>query len=327
MQTEANIVLEIKNLTVNFMTQAGELPGIDNVSLRLAQGETLAIAGESGCGKSVTAMSILQLLPEPPAKYVGGQILFKGTDLLSLTTKDMTAFRGNEISMIFQEPMTALNPVLQIGDQIMESLMLHQGMSRAEAKQCALAMIKEVGIPDGDKFFKKYPHQLSGGMRQRVMIAMALACKPSVLIADEPTTALDVTVQAQVLMLLEQLKQKNNTSIILITHDMGVVAQMAQKVMIMYAGRMVEYADVFEIFARPLHPYTQGLLDSIPSLTKPKQRLYNIEGTVPSPREYVEGCRFAPRCERAQEHCELELPPLTQLDQGHQVCCWRYATR
>lgn len=319
----AEIVLEIKDLTVEFVTEDGVLPGVEGVTLTLERGETLAIAGESGCGKSVTAMSILKLIPSPPSRVVKGEILYKGEDLLPKTLHEMSDYRGNEISMIFQEPMTALNPVLTIGDQIMEPLMLHKGMSRTEAKARALEMIGEVGIPDAERFFSKYPHQLSGGMRQRVMIAMALGCDPNVLIADEPTTALDVTVQAQVLRLLEGLQQRMGTSIILITHDMGVVAQMAKKVMIMYAGRTVEFGSVYDLFANPSHPYTKGLLDSIPSMTRPKERLYNIEGSVPSPKEYAEGCRFHPRCEYATEKCQRELPPFVELENGHHACCWR----
>ena len=259
--------------------------------------ETLAVVGESGCGKSVTSLSILRLIPNPPGKILDGEILYKNEDLLKKTEKEMRKIRGNDISMIFQEPMTSLNPVFTVGHQIMETLRFHQGLNREQARERAIEMIRLVGIPTPEKVVDNFPHQMSGGMRQRVMIAIALACNPKILIADEPTTALDVTIQAQILRLLSDLKKKTNTAIILITHDLGIVAQIAENVMVMYAGEAVEYADVKSIYREPLHPYTIGLLKSIPKMTEDRDKLYNIKGTIPSPNNYPKGCRFAPRCE------------------------------
>lgn len=317
-------ILEVKNLKTYFYTDEGVVPAVDGLDFSLDEGETLAIVGESGCGKSVTSLSVLRLIPNPPGKITDGEIVYKGKSLLELSEKEMQSVRGNEISMIFQEPMTSLNPVFTVGKQIMESLIFHQKMSKEQAKERAVEMIKLVGIPTPEKCIENYPHQLSGGMRQRVMIAMALACNPKILIADEPTTALDVTIQAQILNLMAELKEKTNTAIILITHDLGIVAQIAKNVMVMYAGQEVEYADVRNIFKNPLHPYTVGLLESIPKINEDKEKLYNIEGTVPSPVDYPKGCRFAPRCEHAFEKCINEAPPLIKIDSQRKVRCWKY---
>lgn len=317
-------ILEVKNLKTYFYTDEGVVPAVDGLDFSLDEGETLAIVGESGCGKSVTSLSVLRLIPNPPGKITDGEIVYKGKSLLELSEKEMQSVRGNEISMIFQEPMTSLNPVFTVGKQIMESLIFHQKMSKEQAKERAVEMIKLVGIPTPEKCIENYPHQLSGGMRQRVMIAMALACNPKILIADEPTTALDVTIQAQILNLMAELKEKTNTAIILITHDLGIVAQIAKNVMVMYAGQEVEYADVRNIFKNPLHPYTVGLLESIPKINEDKEKLFNIEGTVPSPVDYPKGCRFAPRCEHAFEKCINEAPPLIKIDSQRKVRCWKY---
>ena len=291
----------------------------------MAQGETFAIVGESGCGKSVTSLSILGLIPNPPGKIIAGEILYNGEDLLKKTEKQMRAIRGNEISMIFQEPMTSLNPVFTVGRQIGESFKYHQHLGKKEARDRAIEMLRLVGIPSPDKVVDDYPHQLSGGMRQRVMIAMALACNPRVLIADEPTTALDVTIQAQIMRLLKQLKEKMGTSIILITHDLGVVAQIAQRVMVMYCGEAVECCAAREIYKNPLHPYTSGLLASVPKLTDDDMaELPAIPGMVPSPSELPKGCRFAPRCGKCGPRCLQEKPELVELEDGHKVRCFLY---
>ena len=291
----------------------------------MAQGETFAIVGESGCGKSVTSLSILGLIPNPPGKIIAGEILYNGEDLLKKTEKQMRAIRGNEISMIFQEPMTSLNPVFTVGRQISESFKYHQHLGKKEARDRAIEMLRLVGIPSPDKVVDDYPHQLSGGMRQRVMIAMALACNPRVLIADEPTTALDVTIQAQIMRLLKQLKEKMGTSIILITHDLGVVAQIAQRVMVMYCGEAVECCAAREIYKNPLHPYTSGLLASVPKLTDDDMaELPAIPGMVPSPSELPKGCRFAPRCGKCGPRCLQEKPELVELEDGHKVRCFLY---
>jgi peptide/nickel transport system ATP-binding protein len=284
------------------------------------------VVGESGCGKSVTSLSILRLIASPPGRIVAGRIRFQGRDLLDLTEPQMRKLRGNEISMIFQEPMTSLNPVLTVGRQIAESLIVHRGLTRAEAMSRAAEMLRLVDIPEPQRRLGEYPHQLSGGMRQRVMIAMALACNPRLLIADEPTTALDVTIQAQILDLMRQLKQKTGAAIVLITHDLGVVAEMAQRVVVMYAGRKVEEAPVDELFGRPRHPYTRGLLNSIPRLdeaaTAGRKRLAEIPGLVPSLREEIPGCAFAERCAYATQRCRREAPPLEAKGGGHWVACW-----
>lgn len=316
------VILEVKNLKTYFYTEEGEMPAVDGVDFTLRKGETLAIVGESGCGKSVTSMSVLRLIPYPPGKIIDGEIWYNGRDLLKLSEKEMRGIRGNDISMIFQEPMTSLNPVFTVGKQIMESLIYHQNMTKEQAKARAVEMIKLVEIPEPEKCISNYPHQLSGGMRQRVMIAMALACNPKILIADEPTTALDVTIQAQILRIMADLKKKTNTSIILITHDLGIVAQIAKNVMVMYAGEIVEYTDVNSIFKNPLHPYTIGLLESIPKINEEQDKLYNIKGTVPNPKDYPKGCRFAPRCDKAIDKCINEKPPLKDAGNNHTVRCW-----
>ncbi len=317
-------ILKVENLETTFYTDEGIVPAVENLSFTLDAGETLAIVGESGCGKTVTSLSILRLISWPPGKITNGHIYYQGTDLLTISEKEMRGIRGNDISMIFQEPMTSLNPVFTIGHQIMESLQFHQNMDKEQARKRAIEMLSLVGIHTPEKCVNDYPHQLSGGMRQRVMIAMALACNPRILIADEPTTALDVTIQAQILRLMVDLKEKTNTSIILITHDLGIVAQIAQRVMVMYAGESVETADVKSVFKNPLHPYTIGLLESLPKINKDQEKLYNIRGTVPSPKDYPAGCRFSPRCDHCQEKCRNKKPPLIDLGDGRQVRCWLY---
>lgn len=315
-------ILEVKNLKTYFYTDEGVIPAVDGVDFTLDEGETLAIVGESGCGKSVTSLSILRLVAFPPGKIIDGEILYKGKNLLEISEKEMRSVRGNDISMIFQEPMTSLNPVFTVGKQIMESLIYHQNMSKEDAKKRAIEMIKLVGIPTPERCINNYPHQLSGGMRQRVMIAMALACNPQILIADEPTTALDVTIQAQILRLMGDLQKKTNTAIILITHDLGIVAQIAKNVMVMYAGEAVEYATVEDIFENPTHPYTIGLLKSIPKINEEQDKLFTIKGTVPSPKNLPKGCRFAPRCEYATDKCLNENPSLVEFKDNHKVRCW-----
>ena len=317
-------LLKISGLKTYFYTEEGIVPAVDGLDLELDEGETLAVVGESGCGKSVTSLSILRLIPNPPGKILDGEILYKNEDLLKKTEKEMRKIRGNDISMIFQEPMTSLNPVFTVGHQIMETLRFHQGLNREQARERAIEMIRLVGIPTPEKVVDNFPHQMSGGMRQRVMIAIALACNPKILIADEPTTALDVTIQAQILRLLSDLKKKTNTAIILITHDLGIVAQIAENVMVMYAGEAVEYADVKSIYREPLHPYTIGLLKSIPKMTEDRDKLYNIKGTIPSPNNYPKGCRFAPRCEHTMDICMNKKPNLIQLDNGRKIRCWKY---
>ncbi len=322
-------ILEIDGLKTHFHTRDGIVRAVDGVSIRVDRGETLSIVGESGCGKSVTAMSVLRLLPVPPAKIEAGRILFDGEDLLQATEERMREIRGNRISMIFQEPMTSLNPVMPVGRQIAESLELHQGLGRRAAAERAVEMLDIVQIPEPRRRASEYPHQLSGGMRQRVMIAMALACNPSILIADEPTTALDVTIQAQILDLMLQLKEQIGAAIVFITHDLGVVAETAQRVVVMYAGRKVEEAAVADLFARPLHPYTLGLMGSIPklaarALSGRRGRLAEIPGVVPSLRQEMPGCTFAPRCPFAQERCRAEAPGLENRDGGRLVACWEW---
>ncbi|MGN1188980.1 MAG: ABC transporter ATP-binding protein [Candidatus Ornithospirochaeta sp.] len=318
-------MLKVKNLKTYFYTEEGVVPAVDGLDFDLMPNETLAIVGESGCGKSVTSLSILQIVATPPGKIIEGTIEFEGEDLLKKSEKEMRKIRGNRISMIFQEPLTSLNPVFTVSQQICDILHLHQGMSKKEARAKALEMLNKVKIPSAEAVLDEYPHQLSGGMRQRVMIAMALACNPSILIADEPTTALDVTIQAQIMHLLNDLQKDNKTSIILITHDLGVVAQIAQRVMVMYAGKAVEYASVEDIFRNPLHPYTEGLLKSIPMPTDKKDTLFSIKGNIPSPKDYPVGCRFSSRCEKCMEKCPLEEPPLVEMADGRKVRCWLYA--
>jgi len=320
-------LLEIEGLKTHFFTRDGVVRAVDGVSFSVAPGETLAVVGESGCGKSVTSLSILRLIASPPGRIVEGSIRFQGQDLLALSERGMRDIRGNEISMIFQEPMTSLNPVLSVGRQITETLTLHRGLRREAAKARAIEMLRLVGIPEPASRLRQYPHEFSGGMRQRVMIAMALACDPKLLIADEPTTALDVTVQAQILDLMRQLKARTGTAIILITHSLGVVAEMAQRVIVMYGGRKVEEAPVGALFATPRHPYTRALLSSVPRLRSSlagngKARLAEIAGVVPSLKEAIPGCIFAPRCRHASEPCRQSYPPLEQKAAGHWVACW-----
>ena len=321
------LLLEIEDLHTYFFTRDGIVRAVDGVSLGVRRGETLGVVGESGCGKSVTSLSILRLIPEPPGRIVSGSIRFEGTDLLKLSETAMRGIRGNEISMIFQEPMTSLNPVLTVSRQISETLMLHQGLEARAAAAKAVDMLRLVKMPEPERRAQQYPHEMSGGMRQRVMIAMALACNPKLLIADEPTTALDVTIQAQILDLMRELKQKMDAAIILITHDLGVVAEMAQRVIVMYAGRKVEEAPVKELFRRPRHPYTVGLLKSVPHLGASRgrataPRLAEIPGMVPSLREEIVGCAFAPRCPFVTERCRRETPMLEIKGPGHIVACF-----
>jgi peptide/nickel transport system ATP-binding protein len=320
-------LLQIENLKTHFFTRDGVVRAVDGVSFSISPGETLAIVGESGCGKSVTSLSILRLIPSPPGRIVDGRVKFQGRDLLDLSERSMRAIRGDEISMIFQEPMTSLNPVLKIGRQITETLTLHRGLNQDAARARAIEMLRLVGIPEPVQRIEQYPHELSGGMRQRVMIAMALACDPKLLIADEPTTALDVTVQAQILDLMRQLKAKTGTAIILITHSLGLVAEMAQRVVVMYGGRKVEEAPVEALFANPRHPYTRALLGSVPRLRSSlavdsQTRLAEIPGVVPSLKGAIPGCIFAPRCPYAVERCRQIYPPLVQKSSGHWVACW-----
>jgi oligopeptide/dipeptide ABC transporter ATP-binding protein len=315
-------LVEIRNLRTHFYTEDGVVPAVDGVNLYIRRGETLGVVGESGCGKSVTSLSIMRLIPNPPGKIVDGEILFEGQDLLKKSESEMRKIRGNEISMIFQEPMTSLNPVYTIGDQIAEAIQLHQGLSRKEALERAVHMLRLVGIPLPERRIHEYPHQLSGGMRQRVMIAMALSCNPKLLIADEPTTALDVTIQAQILELMKKLKQELGMAIMLITHDLGVVAEMCERVVVMYGGKVVEEADVVSIFKNPLHPYTEGLLKSIPRMDEEVERLHVIEGVVPNPAHLPKGCRFHPRCPYAFDKCKEAQPELKQVAPGRYVACF-----
>jgi peptide/nickel transport system ATP-binding protein len=321
-------ILQLKDLKTYFFSRDGVVRAVDGVSYHLNRGETLGVVGESGCGKSVTALSILRLIPNPPGRIVAGEILFEGQDLLLRSEAEMQDIRGNEISMIFQEPMTSLNPVLTVGHQISEAITLHQGLSRHAAMDKAVEMLRIVHIPEAQRRVGEYPHQLSGGMRQRVMIAMALSCNPKVLIADEPTTALDVTIQAQILDLMLELQEKLGTAIIMITHDLGVIAEVAKRVVVMYAGKKVEEAQVEELFEVPCHPYTKGLLGSIPRMdavrgeSTGRQRLQEIKGMVPSLHHLPKGCLFEPRCPYATEQCRAEYPPLTEYRPGHLSACW-----
>jgi oligopeptide/dipeptide ABC transporter ATP-binding protein len=323
-------VLEIDNLKTHFFTPAGVVKAVDGVSYSVGSGETLGVVGESGCGKSVTALSVLRLVADPPGRIVGGTIRFQGRNLLDLRQQQMEEIRGNEISMVFQEPMTSLNPLQTVGRQISEAISLHQGLGKRKAMEMAVDMLRRVSIPEPERRAHSYPHQLSGGMRQRAMIAMALSCHPKVLIADEPTTALDVTIQAQILELMRELQQAYGMAIVLITHDMGVVAENADRVIVMYAGRKVEEADVDDLFGRPAHPYTRGLLGSIPQLDEAgkggrRVRLSEIKGMVPSLVQLPHGCSFAPRCSHATDQCRAATPPPQQLWPGHWVACWHAA--
>ncbi len=324
----ADAVLEIDNLQTHFFTAAGVVRAVDGVSYAVRPGEILGVVGESGCGKSVTALSVLRLVASPPGRIVGGAVRFNGANLLDLSEHEMEDIRGNEISMIFQEPMTSLNPLLTVGRQISEAIVLHQGLGQREAMDKAIEMLRRVSIPEPERRAHAYPHQLSGGMRQRVMIAMALSCNPKVLIADEPTTALDVTIQAQILDLMRELQETTGTAIVLITHDMGVVAENADRVVVMYAGRKVEEASAKELFDHPGHPYTRGLLGSLPKLDVAahadarRNRLNEIKGMVPSLANLPEGCTFAPRCEFASDECRATYPPLAERRPGHFIACW-----
>jgi oligopeptide/dipeptide ABC transporter ATP-binding protein len=319
--------LEVVDLKTYFDTDEGTVKAVDGVSFHIDKGETLGVVGESGSGKSVTSLSTMRLIPQPPGRFAGGQINFEGQDLLKKSEREMRRIRGNEISMIFQEPMTSLNPVYTVGDQIAEAIVLHQGKTRKQAMKMATEMLDLVGIPEPGKRVKNYPHQMSGGMRQRVMIAMALSCGPKLLIADEPTTALDVTIQAQILDLMRKLQKEIGMSILFITHDLGVVAEIADRVVVMYAGRAVEEADVGDIYARPKMPYTGGLLNSIPRVDKAaehQERLEAIPGNVPNPLHLPEGCAFHPRCKYAKDECKAAIPPLVDTGGGHMVRCIRW---
>ena len=322
---QSDIILEVRDLCVEFQTVEGRVQAVDHLSYTLHKGEKLGIVGESGSGKSVSSLAMMQLIPNPPGRVTGGEILYKGKDLVKLSEKEMQKLRGNEISMIFQEPMTSLNPIIQCGKQIAESLRLHRGMNKKEAAAEAVRMMKAVGIANPEVRAHEYPHQMSGGMRQRVMIAMALACQPQILIADEPTTALDVTIQAQILDLLRDLNREMNAAVLFITHDLGVVSELCDTVIVMYTGHIVEQAPVRELFRDPKHPYTVGLLNAIPAITKERKPLKTIEGVVPNPTERIEGCSFWPRCPHASERCRKEAPPVTRPGEDRLVRCWLYA--
>ncbi len=317
-------LLSIRDLRIDFATEHGPITAVDGISLDVRPGEVLGLVGESGCGKSVSALAVMGLLSVPPARVAGGQILFEGRDLLKASTFEMQRLRGRRMSMIFQEPMSSLNPVISIGDQLIETVRWHERLSRRAAQDRAIEMLDKVGIPSPAGRMAEYPHSLSGGMRQRVMIAMALSCTPALLLADEPTTALDVTIQAQILDLLRNLQQEFKMAVVMITHDLGVIAEFVDRVAVMYAGRMVETADVADIFERPKHPYTQGLLASIPSLDAAVDRLTAIPGTVPSPFERMAGCAFAPRCTYVEAACTASVPPLLPFGPTHHAACIRY---
>jgi oligopeptide transport system ATP-binding protein len=323
--TLAEPILEVQNLQTYFLTDNGIVKAVDDISFTLHQGETLGIVGESGCGKSVTNLSVMRLIPSPPGRIVGGKVLFKGTDVLALPERDLRTIRGNEISMIFQDPMTSLNPFLRISTQMIETIRIHQKVSRKAALDKAIEMLKLVGIPAAQERIFEYPHQFSGGMRQRVMIAMALSCEAEILIADEPTTALDVTIQAQILELIKELATKLNTSVIIITHDLGVVAGMCDTVCVMYAGKIVEKARTEDLYKNPAHPYTYGLIQSVPRLDKAKDgRLFSIEGQPPNVIDLPPCCPFHPRCPKVMDICRVQYPPTTDLGNQHEVSCWLY---
>ncbi|MDR1263013.1 MAG: ABC transporter ATP-binding protein [Oscillospiraceae bacterium] len=317
-------LLDVRGLKTYFHGDSGAVKAVDDVSFYVDEGETLGLVGESGCGKSISCMSIVRLVETPPGRYEGGEILFGGEDMLKISDARMRQIRGNDISLIFQEPMTSLNPVFRIGAQIDEALMLHQGMNRVQAREASIEMLSKVRIPNPRRIADEYPFALSGGMRQRVMIAMALACKPKLLIADEPTTALDVTIQAQVLTLMNDLKRDIGASIIFITHDLGVIAEMSERVMVMYAGKVAEVADVVTIFKNPLHPYTIGLINSKPDMSTTTNRLTVIPGNVPDLSDKPSGCPFHPRCERALSVCAAEYPPEVEVEPRHNIACWLY---
>ncbi|MCI8658735.1 MAG: ABC transporter ATP-binding protein [Lachnospiraceae bacterium] len=318
-----SIVLDIRNLKSHFFTAKGEVPAVDGVSIQVPAGKIIGIVGESGCGKSMTAMSVMGLL-RYPGKVVGGTIALDGRDITHLSPRELSCVRGNEISMIFQEPMTSLNPVYPVGKQVLEAILLHQKVAKTEAKKQVLDIFRAVGIPEPEKRYYNYPHQLSGGLRQRVMIGMAMVCRPKVMIADEPTTALDVTIEAQILRLMKQLCSEQGTSIILITHNMGVVAEVCDYVYVMYAGKVMEQAETFELFERTSHPYTQGLLKSIPKLDEKTDRLYTIDGVVPNLLHLPKGCSFCTRCSQAEKRCFTERPGLYKVTEDHGARCFRY---
>ena len=323
-----DVLLDVQDLCVTLFTEDGALPAIQDLSFIMRKGETLAVVGESGCGKSMTALTIMGLLPQPPAKVTGGSIMLEGEDLTKVSEDKMRQYRGSKVGMIFQEPMTSLNPVMTAGKQIREGILVHNpGMSKEEADKRALDMIKLVGIPAPEKVFKSYPHELSGGMRQRIMIAIALACQPSLLICDAPTTALDVTIQAQILQLIDRMKTELGTAVMLITHDMGVVSEMADWVIVMYAGHLVEYTMAATLFTDPKHPYTVGLINSIPSLDNDVDTLYAIPGNVPMLNDLPEGCAFNPRCPYAKDICRKKCPKLEAIDgdEYHKAACWMFS--
>ena len=328
-KNEDDLILEVKDLSVTLFTEDGALPALSEVSFRMRRAETLAVVGESGCGKSMTALSLMGLLPQPPARITGGQILLDGQDLAQLSKDEMRPLRGEKIGMIFQEPMTSLNPVMRAGHQIREGIINHNpGISKGAADERALEMIRLVGIPAPEKVFASYPHELSGGMRQRIMIAMALACQPAILICDEPTTALDVTIQAQILQLIDRMREELRTSVLLITHDMGVVSEMADWVLVMYTGHVVEYSTAYEVFSAPKHPYTQGLIASIPDVGETSaEELYAIPGNVPMLSELPSGCPFNPRCPFARGICSERRPSMIPVEgnENHVVACWKYS--
>lgn len=316
-------LIEVKNLKTYFYIDKEEVKAVDDVSFSIKKGQTVCVVGESGCGKSVTSLSIMGLINEP-GKVVGGEILFEGKNLLEMKKHELRSLRGNDISMIFQEPMTSLNPVFTVGSQIVEPLMEHLLLTKKEAYEKAIELIKKVGIPRAEEIIHAYPHELSGGMLQRIMITIALSCNPKLIIADEPTTALDVTIQAQILDLLRQIKEESNTSILLITHDLGVVAEMADYVVVMYAGKVIEEAPVVELFKNPKHPYTQGLLKAKPVIGNRKERLYSIQGQVPNLIELKESCYFSDRCDHCKEICKNKIPQLKEIGSGHKTACWLY---
>lgn len=325
MMKDRKAILQVKDLQTTFFTDSGEIPAVDHIDFHVKEGEVLGIVGESGCGKSVTSLSIMGLVPSPPGKIVGGKILFEDKNLLEMSEKQMRQVRGNDIAMIFQEPMTSLNPLFTIGNQMMEAILIHEKKwSKKKAAERAVEMLQLVGLPRAEDMMKDYPHQLSGGMRQRVMIAMALVCNPKVLIADEPTTALDVTIQAQILKLMRELNTRLNTAVLLITHDLGVVAETCERVIVMYSGQIIEEAPVKTIFENPQHPYTKGLIQSVPDMRYKKDRLYSIAGNVPRPGTVQQGCRFAARCEFAFDRCHQESPELYETSDRHQTRCFLY---
>ena len=326
MSDQRETVLEVRDLCVEFNTAEGKVQAVSGLDYVLHAGEKLGIVGESGSGKSVSSLAVMGLIPNPPGKVTQGEILYRGQDILKKSQRELEKLRGNEISMIFQEPMTSLNPIHRCGSQIAESLRLHRGMNKKQAMEEAVKLMKAVGIANPEARALEYPHQMSGGMRQRVMIAMALACRPNILIADEPTTALDVTIQAQILDLIRELNEELRTAVLFITHDLGVVSELCDTVIVMYTGRIVEQAPTAELFKDPKHPYTIGLLEAIPRITKEREPLATIQGMVPNPTERIEGCSFWPRCPKCTEQCKKEAPPMTRLSEDRRVRCWLYVS-